>query len=181
GPGVEVAQADGVVPTTVDYQDYEGAYETNLGIIGWDWKTFTGMGWSLPDDRAYFLKTASGDIWRIYFIDFAGSSNGTATMNKELVSSPSSTNELPEQLSSLVIYPNPARGFTQILLDWERPVNNARLHITNSIGQVVRTEALPSGNGLQAVPLDVADLRAGYYNLIFDLDGQRVTRTLIVQ
>jgi hypothetical protein len=40
GPGVQVAEADGVDPETVDYTDYQDSLRSELDIIGHDWKFF---------------------------------------------------------------------------------------------------------------------------------------------
>ena len=87
-PGVEIAQASAIDPTTVNHLDYADQYSDTIDIIGHDWKwfdlgTFT---WVVASDRVYFVKTPESELWKLQFTDFGGSSTGTTSLTKHSLS-----------------------------------------------------------------------------------------------
>lgn len=83
GRDVEAYKASGIDPATVDFEAYQDALSSRLDVIGHDWKTFTFTnGWLVPEDVAYFIKTADERVWKINFIDFEGASTGTTVLEK---------------------------------------------------------------------------------------------------
>ncbi|MEM9990229.1 MAG: HmuY family protein, partial [Bacteroidota bacterium] len=176
--GVKVAEVQGIDPSTADFEDYADNYSDTLNTIGYDWKTFQGA-WSIPEDRVYFIKT-QGKIWKVQFIDFEGSSTGTITIEKTLVGEVTSTEELFAQSSTFQVYPNPATDHTHLVFDVLQPATKARISIYNQLGQLVQTQNIQVNQGLNAMylPLQVS---AGLYQVVLQLEGQQLTRTLFVQ
>ena len=71
-------------------------------------------------------------------------------------------------------YPNPAHGQLTIV----RPLGGtASATLLNVVGQVVRTVALPTAT----TTLDVADLSAGFYLVRVTVNGQTVTKRVVVE
>lgn len=83
--GVEVAQADEVDVSTVDYSIQ--TFSETPNIIGHDWKSFdlSTYKYIVQDSLAYFVKDLSGNTWKIIFTGFAGSSTGKVYFTKEAV------------------------------------------------------------------------------------------------
>lgn len=75
--------------------------------------------------------------------------------------------------------PNPVRGTTTIRYHLSEQATSARLEITNSKGQVVKTEGLNRGQG--QVSLNTTSLAAGTYNYTLYVDGQTTdTKRLVI-
>ncbi|MEL7428155.1 MAG: hypothetical protein AAFN81_34570 [Bacteroidota bacterium] len=108
--GVETVQVDGVNPMTATVQDYLDQFQDTVVTIGSDWKRFDfSSGWIIESDRVYFLKTAADSLWKIEFLDFAGSGSGDITWTKTYEGQIVSTEEIVAQSSELQLFPNPVR------------------------------------------------------------------------
>ncbi len=180
--GVEVAQADGVDPATVSHEDFEEVYSDTLTIIGHDWKAFdlNIFQWSIPQDRVYFVKNAAGEIWKVQFIDFEGSSTGTITVEKTFEGIATSTREAFRHVESLKLFPNPASDFVNIALESKTSVPQARLQIFSTSGQLLRSQPISVQSGLNAETLNL-DLPAGLYQVVLQLGTDRIAQPLIVK
>lgn len=75
--GVEVIEMDNVEDmTSVDYIASE--FDDNITEIGSDWKEFNNatFQYSLDNDKMYFVKNTNGDVYKLVFTGFEGSSSG---------------------------------------------------------------------------------------------------------
>ncbi len=128
-PGTEAVKADGVDFKVVKESDYATLYSKNISTIGYDWKTFDlNTGYTIDDDRVYFIKTRTGEKFKIAFIDFEGSSTGIITLQKEI--STATKDELNAQIN---VYPNPTNDYIQI----DGIKNDAFVKIYNNTGQIL--------------------------------------------
>ncbi len=75
-PGITVAEVIGIAPEAADTTT--GQFSSSLSVIGWDWKEFdqNTFEYSLVEDLTYFVKTVSGEVYKLYFTGFDGSSTG---------------------------------------------------------------------------------------------------------
>lgn len=109
--GVQAVVADGVDTETVDESDYADQYSEDLKTIGHEWKSFSfSEGWLIDDDRAQFVKTKEGDIYKVVFFDFQGSTSGITTLQKTFIGT-SSTKEEVQIQDAINIYPNPTSDY----------------------------------------------------------------------
>jgi len=181
GPGTEVAQADGVDPVSVDYEDYEGALSTDPDIIGHDWKEFdlgTFM-WNLPADRAYFVKTADGKAWKIVFLDFEGSSTGTAVFEKTALGTVNTLDNPKSNFTDLTIFPNPAISEATITFTLKQ-AGPANMRLLAPTGQTIWQSWLQPKEGFNAYTLPVLNLPAGQYFLELNVAGERISRAVMI-
>lgn len=156
--GVEVAEAY-PVPDPSSYSDYTAhAFAHEINTIGYDWKSFAGT-WTLQDSLVYFVKLENGNIWKLRFTAFGGSSTGDFTFEKEPVVvtgvEETTTNPLVQ------LYPNPARDVLHLVLD-QPAATPYQLQVVNTQGQVVHHQLLDQ-QGLTTYTLPVADLPSGMY------------------
>lgn len=82
-------------------------WNTNVSEIGSDWKTFnrnTNV-YDITADNSYFVRTATGAVWKIYFTKFEGMGSGTFWFNTKNIRGAASLREITENVN--VIYPNP--------------------------------------------------------------------------
>jgi len=143
----------------VDEADYVGgSFETNISEIGYDWKTFD-MGtfsYIIEDSLCYFIQTQAGDLWKLTFTGFNGSSDGKYYFTKEKVEAAS----LEENVEAIVsVYPNPANQVVNL-----NGLNASfeRVELFNSNGQLVYTA---NANGQSHVEIAVDQLPEGLYIL----------------
>lgn len=162
GPGILTAEADGVNPTTVTYTDYTDKLSTKTDVIGYDWKTLTGISWVLDSDKVFFVKTTDNHMWRLHFIDFEGSSTGTAVMDKTDLGLFSSSNDLVGIQTG--IFPNPVDDQLILSLDiTEATANDINIDITNINGQIVANRVVKNHEGLKVFDISTRDWNKGIY------------------
>lgn len=166
-PNVTVIQADGVDQESFeDYGSYEFSEEINT--IGYDWKTFTGMGFEVASDVVYFVKEQDGDVWKVVFTGFGGSANGNYEFTKEKLGVSNIFENDAAQI--LAVYPNPADEFIQVLID-SKNAGKTNYQIYDLQGRVVLQNNLNIGAQLQTQRIDVSALNTGMYILSLQSNG----------
>lgn len=158
--GVEVVVVDGVPVESATYVG--GTFDAKTKIIGADWKTFD-MGTSsyiIAEDRTYFVKQEDGDIYKLNFTRFDGSSTGKTFFTKEKVVS--SGIKTIEAINSLSLYPNPAKNIANLVIDTKE---NAEISyaIYNLVGKKLESTTTNLNTGLNVISLDVANYTQGIY------------------
>jgi len=162
GPGILTAEADGVNPETATYIDYTDKLSTQTDVIGYDWKTLTGISWVLDLDKVFFVKTADNHMWKLHFIDFEGSSTGTAVMQKTDLGIFSSSIDLVGIQTG--IFPNPVDDQLILSLDiTEASVNDINIDISNVNGQIMAKRVVKNHQGLKVFEINTADWNKGIY------------------
>ncbi len=113
---VTVARNTGKKCNEVMVYNKTAPYNTNISNIGWDWKSFNGSSYDIPDTLVYFLVSKNAKIYKFSFVSFLGGSNGKTILRKDEASSilKNSFN------NSILIYPNPSNG--KINFDTERKI-----------------------------------------------------------
>ncbi len=172
GDGVEVAQANGVDPANVSFDAWEDSLSATLDVIGYDWKTFTGTAWSLPTDRAYFVKTANGNLWKIVFVDFEGSATGTATFEKTNLGPLNAVGDEDAPLATFDVFPNPASVEANIVFTAKSADAKAVLTLRDLNGRAVFEQRTQVDQGLNGLTVPVSGLPTGAYFLTLDVDNQ---------
>jgi len=181
GLGVEVAQADGIDPATVEFDAYRDSLQSALDIIGYDWKSFdlNTFSWSLPLDRVYFVKTAEGQVYKLQFVDFEGSSTGVAVFEQTDLGITNSI-ETSAIVNDFTLFPNPVRDIVTIGLTLEQ-ATRARLQLFSTSGQTVWSAEAQFPAGFQVKELNLRHLPGGTYYLSVQPQGsQPVSIPLIV-
>lgn len=165
GPGVEVAQANGINPASVKWDDYKDSLDARLDILGSDWKSFQGGAnpWVIPDDRAYFVKDTDGDVWKIIFIGFEGSSTGNSAFTVEKVGTISSINQI-DGLKAVSVFPNPVVDQMTIRLD-ATTAFEAQVDLISMDGKMVHSVSyqVPVGGFLDEISMH--QFPSGTYSL----------------
>ncbi|MBK7605096.1 MAG: hypothetical protein IPI15_16250 [Saprospiraceae bacterium] len=108
-PGTQAAVADGVDLSTVKESDYADKYSSLPTTLGHDWKAFDfTLGWIIDEDRANFVKTKNGEVYKLVFVDFEGSGTGTTAVERTLLKT-AATEEIKVANETISIYPNPVK------------------------------------------------------------------------
>lgn len=175
--GVKVAQADQIV-SPLTYSDYNShIFNTDINIIGYDWKSYdmSAGGYVLSDDLCYFIEDNNGDIFRIVFTGFAGTSTGKIVFNIENLSlTPTYLHDIYK--NQFEIYPNPTSESSFLVFESSQ---YAYLEIHDLTGKKMYTDAFLSG--FQSHKIDLKDFDKGVYIVNLIIDGQSSQQKLIVQ
>ncbi|MEL6969332.1 MAG: T9SS type A sorting domain-containing protein [Bacteroidota bacterium] len=181
--GVETVQVDGVDPMTATVQDYLDQFQDTVVNIGSDWKRFDfSSGWIIESNRVYFLKTAADSLWKIEFLDFAGSGSGDITWTKTYEGQIVNTEEIMAQSSELQLFPNPVQTNRPLSIQWplsDVPATTTQLRVVNSLGQVLHQEWINVQSGLNQFELPT-NFPAGQYWLEMNLGDRSVTKSFVI-
>jgi hypothetical protein len=149
--------------------------EEVIGTIGWDWKSFSmsTFSYEVSDSLVYFVQDIEGNVFKIVFTGFAGSSTGKVYFNKQMVSTVG-VNQA-EAAMSLSIYPNPANAFFNI----ELADNNSQKQISlyDLSGKLVYSSTEKSAK----IQVNTSNLNAGLYFVKVESGSQVIVNKIIVQ
>jgi uncharacterized protein YjbI with pentapeptide repeats len=180
--GVQVAEVNNIADVAT-YNNWSAhSFNTAINEIGYDWKTFVAPSFVIKDSLIYFVKTVSGDIWKVVHIGFGGSSTGNFIFSKEKLSSVGIKDETGNTNAIVSIYPNPSiGGSTTIVYNFENIVTSAILNIYDLSGKIIYSEQLNNNSGLHTYNLNTTSLNAGLYIVSIDVDGRRLQQKLIIR
>ena len=168
--GATTSQVDGVPTSSSTY----GSFEEEINTIGYDWKTFD-MGtftYTMVADLSYFVLTAEGDVWKLVFTDFEGSSNGNIHFTKEKVES---AGIATYEGANISVYPNPANAILTISTTQELQ----NLSIVDLSGQIVKEI---NAIGFSSTQVSTADLKNGaYFIQTLDAFNRKGTQKIVIQ
>lgn len=177
--GVTIAEARPVDVNAISFDAYP--FTTPMNTIGYDWKTYNGT-WTIEDSTVYFVKGVSGNIWKIIFTGFGGSTDGKFKFTKELVSGVGLNENIHNEISELTVYPNPSNGNSlTILYELNQPASNVELSIVDAIGQEVFSTKTENGIGFYQLELNGMNLKPGAHFISLSIDGQIIQQKLFVK
>ncbi|MEM0993605.1 MAG: T9SS type A sorting domain-containing protein [Bacteroidota bacterium] len=180
-PNVEVAKVEGVDPASVG-TDTELEFSTDLDAIGFDWKDFSfDSGWSLPENLTYVVKTAQGKLYKIVFIDFEGSSTGTATFELSELGEVSSVQEANSVFNDFQVFPNPVQENLSLTYSLKQANTGVNLQLFNSVGQLVWTIETNGSVGLNARTFTLPELPKGTYILNIQANDYQLSQKVSIQ
>lgn len=166
--GVQVAQRDGVDVTSDDTATL--VWNTNITEIGSDWKSWNGTAYEYAADRAYFLRLANGDVWKLYFTKYEGGASGEYSFTKKKIAGSSNVQEVIAQ--SINVYPNPSNGQT-LQIAFDNMNEFKQVNVYNQAMQQVGSSNLPYVN--------VENMHAGIYFLQIETTGYTVVKRIVIQ
>ncbi len=178
GPGVLTAEAEGVNPATVSYNDYKNKLSPITDIIGFDWKMLTGTSWVIDEKRVFFVKTPDNKVWKLRFIDFEGAATGNAVFEKTDLGT-SSISALEGVTTG--IFPNPVENELIISLEVDKKFSgDLKIEVTDYAGRSHTTQNVNGSNGFKVLNLNTSDWNKGLYLIrISNNSGQSTIRKVV--
>ena len=173
--GVTTQQAEELLDPIADEALDTLQMSENADIIGYDWKSYDmDLGeYVLADDRCYFVTTQNGNIYRLIFTGYGGSSTGNIDMN--IVLEVEAENSIVELNRNFNIYPNPViEGTLNITSEINKPTT---VTIYNAAGQIVISEALNSN----VSSINTSDLQPGIYSVVLRSNTVFAQKSLIIK
>jgi hypothetical protein len=181
-PGVSVAELENVDPEQVVVETLPETFSTRLDVIGHDWKTFDFMeGWLLRDSVAYVVKTAAGQLYKLVFIDFEGSSTGVATFQKSDLGVLTNTRDVNSVLEGVNVYPNPVVRDVTVTFSLKKAQQRVLLMLFNTAGQRVWSQTTDGVEGLNALNFSLPELASGTYSLNIRAAHYQTTHQIIIK
>jgi hypothetical protein len=183
GPGIEIAEARNIDPETVAYEPYLDSLETRLDVIGHDWKYFDlgGFEWVLDPERAYFIKTADDELWKVVFLTFTGSSSGNTVIEKTFLGELTSVSNLLSNFEDLGLFPNPVNDQFTLSLTLRSAQPNLPLSLFNDAGQLLWRAEVNAQAGLNVWSFEAPEVASGIYRLVLGEGSDVAVKTLVKQ
>jgi hypothetical protein len=178
--GIYIARVDSV-PTFYSNWSVQ-PFDSIRSVIGWDWKYFDlgAMTYIIVDELVYFVKNFDGNIAKLVFKQFDGSSTGNIIFSSGFLSA-AGTPEITMATDKVSAYPNPAAGVLNYTVK-SSVKGNASISIHDLTGRsmIVTNLNVTSGQTVSG-QIDVSMLSAGVYLFEYQLGANRETRKLIIQ
>ena len=181
--GLDIAKVEGThVDSAYHSSLSDDNYVSDIDVIGYDWKTYMGMGmgFAIEDSLSYFVKDADENIWKIVMLGYG---SGDFTFNVEQVAfaaEPTAQYEL-ENETLFNVYPNPAVGsVVSILYDIDQLDINNRLDIFDMNGRIVKSMKLYN-TGFNDKRISIDNFESGIYLISLTNGNEVIKRKLIVQ
>ncbi len=164
------AQAQNVEVDTAyqNYGVYTNPWSKEISVIGYDWKSYTGGVYVIPDSNTYFIKTTNNAIYQMQFLNYV-SANGNFVFRKRLVI-PTKVNDL-SAVNQYAVFPNPTQGNLNVVLDINENTN-AIIQLTDFSGRVVYTKNIQLQQGLNALLVPTQSIANGQY--IVNIQGENI-------
>jgi hypothetical protein len=164
-------------PVPLNYTDFgPGAWDSTRSSIGWEWKYIdTNYVYHITDSSVYFIRTLAGDIFKLYFTKFAGSSTGLIAFKAGMTQG-QGIKENSEPFA-LKIYPNPVSDRVSIAAQGSS-FASAVVDICDLSGRSVRKQMQLNTSG--TVSADVSGLNAGIYLIRVTTSSGTVCRKMII-
>jgi hypothetical protein len=179
--GITTAQVEPIANPNTYNSWLSHAYNRAINEIGYDWKTFTGS-WIIDDSLVYFVKSNSGNVWKVIPIGFGGSSTGSYLFSKEKLSATEIQDNIGNITASMSVYPNPSSGSTtNIVYSLEHTASSAALSIHDLVGNNIFSDKLNNRAGFFIYNLNTFILNTGMYIVSITIDGQTTQQKLIIQ
>lgn len=163
--GILSAQAEGAPANDLTLGDK--TLETNVAIIGYDWKSFnmSTFSYEISDSLAYFIETPDQTLYKIVFTDFGGSADGKFEFTLEEVIATG----VEETQLALNTYPNPTQGAIHTNVQ----TGNATVFSTS--GSVAINTSITNGE------IDLSGLESGIYIIQIETDNSLYSTTITKQ
>lgn len=181
GPGVEVAVAEGVDVDDANADDYADDYVTEMTVIGHEWKRFDlgEFSWVLEDSLTFFVKTVDEHLWKVIFIDFEGSSTGTATFEVEDLGTVD-INDPESNVATMGLFPNPVEDHFTLSLELKEQADRLNIFLTDLNGKTLWSTTKGAAQGLNVFEFNNLNLPAGMYTLNVQ-QGNKVVSTKMMK
>ena len=169
-------------PVAPDFTDWASQpMDSIVNTIGYDWKSFD-MGlfeWTIQDSNYYFIQDYAGNIYKLGFVWWNGSSTGDFAFDKQFITTVS-VNEMKENQESFQVFPNPASNHVSIKAP-SGLEGNFTLSILDQSGRQVYIETFSDSQLSNGVRLADIELPSGFYLISITGNNYAKSQKLIVR
>jgi hypothetical protein len=150
-------------------------WDSTRSSIGYNWKSFTGSGYVIADSVAYFVKTKAGDVYKLVFTKFAGSSSGKIIFSKGMVAGVGINDNTT--VSGLQVFPNPVKEKMEIW--FPEPLSGSpSIFLYDLSGRLVYQRNIPASGTKYSI--SVTGLNPGMYLLKVSSEKDTFLKKIII-
>jgi hypothetical protein len=181
-PVTGVVENDGVIAqkykhVTTFFTGYNPyTWDSTRSVIGYDWKSFDGTAYVIVDSLVCFVKNKPGEVYKLVFTGFEGSSTGKITFWKTKLSGVG-INEKHDNTADVQVYPNPLRDkMTVYFLESSSQVR--KLTLKDLSGRTVMQQNVSGSESRWS--MEMTSLNPGIYLLQVTSGDQSVIKKVII-
>jgi hypothetical protein len=160
-------------PVSLDFMEWSSEpFDSLKNTIGHDWKSFDfTTGWVILDSNVYFVQNFDGNVYKLIFTWWDGSTTGDFALEKQLVSLVD-VDEFEQEVAEIEVYPNPATTQFNIRgkVDYKEPLTVSVYDQSGRRVHAFDTDAMELERGIL---VNRADFSTGLY--IIQITGDNFT------
>jgi len=176
---VKVNRFDHVAP---DYRIFDlESMDSTRSPIGWEWKYLDeNFIFHVEDSLVHFVQDKDGNIHRLVFKEFVGSSTGRIVLEKEKISA-TGVGETGKSNFNVAVYPNPVSDVMNVIINPEKG-NSAVISILDMSGRIVFNRKYEiQSNTLSTLKIPVSNFPAGVYIVTSQVEENSISRKVIIK
>jgi len=169
-------------PVPLDYTDWNpGDWDSTRSPIGWDWKVFdmTSFSYKIVDSLVYFVSDSLGDVYKVYFTAFEGSTNGKIRFTTEKMAGAGTGQEQSVGLRAR-LFPNPSNTTVNLFLSGHTG-ELITLTVSDLSGRKIRYSNFAAHDDELMIPVDISGMKPGMYLVTVETGSNRSVSRLIVR
>ena len=150
-------------PVPLEFMDWSSEpFDSLKNTIGHDWKSFDfSTGWNILDSNVYFLQNYEGNVYKLIFTWWDGSTTGDLALEKQLVSLVN-VGEMKADEVETEIFPNPASDHFTVRGDVSLK-GNVMITVYDQSGRVAMQQTAASSELVRGITIHDAGLATGLY------------------
>lgn len=167
-------------PVQQNYIDWSAKeMDSTKNSIGYDWKDLNEE-WQyfIIDSNYYFVKDYNGDIYKLGFVSWEGSSTGVCILDQWLVSL-SDVDEINQSINEVSVYPNPATDHFTIKSNFFK--DDSQVSIIDQAGKIIYSRSYTVTDLVNGIGLRNLNLSKGLYILSIKNEHQLNTQKLVIR
>lgn len=169
------------VLTNVDYTSK--TFSTEINTIGYNWKSFNGSGYVMKDSQLFFVRTLQGDVWKLIFKGFGGSTTGNFIFSKQKIyHAPTGLSTVQNRPNfTMMVAPNPAIHTANVLCNFGAQAIEVKLFVFDISGRSVYVHDFGNTSGVQSYQLPISQFPKGDYVVMVHSTAGNITQKFMVQ
>jgi hypothetical protein len=177
---VKVAKFENVAPNFLMTEPQ--VMDSTRSPIGWEWKSFnmTTFAYEIADSVAYFVQNRTGNIYKLVFTNFAGTSTGRIKMETQQVSL-TAVKDIAKSGFNAAVYPNPVSDVMNLVLNPGKS-RSVLISVLDMSGRtVVNKKYEIQSEELSTLRIPVSELPSGMYMVRIQAGTNVIARKMIVK
>jgi len=148
--------------------------------IGWEWKYLdANFIYHVQDSLVHFIQDRGGNIHKLVFKEFAGSSSGRIVLEREMISA-TGIDETDQPEINAVIYPNPVNEVMNLVINPGKS-SSVVITINDLSGRSAFSERFSvQANTLSTIQIPVNNYPSGVYLIRIQIGENLISRKVII-